>query len=119
MSHGDKPQGLIEKIIKYRESAMTPKSKSTNERRIVEMSWLKKTIEPEIAAAEEALKALSKKLEAEPKENWQASMAYEAVNDMDDHLAQFVYHLYHIADFPKPADYKHWRDKVTDDHFPL
>jgi hypothetical protein len=82
------------------------------------MSWLKEI--PEIHTIHEALKALSKKLAAEPKENWQASMAYEAVERMQDGFVEGEFHLYHIADFPKPADFKHWRDKqVADDRCPF
>jgi hypothetical protein len=82
------------------------------------MSWLKQATE--IHAIEEILKAWRKKLEAEPKENWQASMACEVVERLQDDFVQRVYDLYHIADFPKPTDFKHWRDKPNaDDHCPI
>jgi hypothetical protein len=62
------------------------------------MGWLKETIAPEITAAEEALKALSKKLAAEPKESWRASLAHEVVEDMHSNFVQRVFDLYHIED---------------------
>jgi hypothetical protein len=81
------------------------------------MMDLMKIAEPEINVINEAIKALIKKLEAEPKENWQASMAYEWVERVQDVIVEVEYHLERIVNRPKPADFKHWRDK--DDHFPV
>jgi hypothetical protein len=81
------------------------------------MKWLKEIPETEIDAIQETLKALSEKLATEPKENWQASMAYEAIDRINDHFIEVAYHLERIANIPKPANFKHWRDK--DDQFPV
>jgi hypothetical protein len=74
------------------------------------MDWLKDATD-DINAIEEMLKAWKERLEKEPKENWQASMAYEWVERMQDGFIELTYHLERIANHPKPANFKHWRDK--------
>ena len=70
-------------------------------------------ISKDYSAATEALHNLQAKLAEAPKEDWRASMAWEAIEEGLQELGQSMFNAFELP--VKPDNFRHWREKYTED----
>jgi hypothetical protein len=58
-----------------------------------------------------AMKNMRERFAEAPKEDWQASLAWEAIEKASDELGRDFWNIAHDS---KPKDFRHWREKYTD-----
>jgi hypothetical protein len=62
---------------------------------------------------EKALTDLQRKFGEAPKEDWQSSQAWEAIEKAKGDLEFYFWNAFN--DPYKPEDFRHWRDKYSDE----
>ena len=69
----------------------------------------------ELKAAEEALKALQDKCEQAPREDWRASIAWEAVENAKNTLGFGMMDALHLEKEQLRPDWQHWRESFLNE----